>query len=183
MIYLLFVSIINPFLFLQVVRLTWWSLFRDSMYYILAIIALIIFIYDEVIVWWESLILIIMYLIYILIMKYNMKMQHLFTIKRKNLGNGCTIGSELQDGNVYCDSLCDDPTVPLLWKSKGKQTGENHQFLRDLGVNMLLFKTPLVTVTFSVHLVLPPLTTIHMISPKSSKCAEISPNIWAVSLF
>ncbi|XP_066463630.1 sodium/potassium/calcium exchanger 4 isoform X2 [Eleutherodactylus coqui] len=102
----------------QVVRLTWWSLFRDSMYYILAIIALIIFIYDEVIVWWESLILIIMYLIYILIMKYNMKMQHMFTIKRKNLGNGCTIGSELQDGNVYCDSLCDDPTVPLLWKGK-----------------------------------------------------------------
>ncbi|XP_056403050.1 sodium/potassium/calcium exchanger 4 isoform X2 [Hyla sarda] len=81
----------------QVVRLTWWSLFRDSMYYILAIIALIIFIYDEVIVWWESLILIIMYLIYILIMKYNMKMQHLFTIKRKNIGNGCTIGNELQD--------------------------------------------------------------------------------------
>ncbi|XP_075048850.1 sodium/potassium/calcium exchanger 4 isoform X2 [Mixophyes fleayi] len=81
----------------QVVRLTWWSLFRDSMYYILAIIALIIFIYDEVIVWWESLILIIMYLIYILIMKYNMKMQHLFTIKHKNLGNGCTVGNELQD--------------------------------------------------------------------------------------
>ncbi|KAM3918416.1 sodium/potassium/calcium exchanger 4 isoform 2-T2 [Leptodactylus fuscus] len=84
----------------QVVRLTWWSLFRDSMYYILAIIALIIFIYDEVIVWWESLILIIMYLIYILIMKYNSKMQHLFTIKSKNLGNGCTIGSELQDVRV-----------------------------------------------------------------------------------
>ncbi|XP_072283811.1 sodium/potassium/calcium exchanger 4 isoform X2 [Pyxicephalus adspersus] len=81
----------------QVVRLTWWSLFRDSMYYILAIIALIIFIYDEVIVWWESLILIIMYLIYILIMKYNLKMQTLFTIKRKNLGNGCTVGNELQD--------------------------------------------------------------------------------------
>ncbi|KAM5129015.1 sodium/potassium/calcium exchanger 4 isoform 2-T2 [Mantella aurantiaca] len=81
----------------QVVRLTWWSLFRDSMYYILAIIALIIFIYDEVIVWWESLILIIMYLFYILIMKYNVKMQHLFTIKRKNLGNGCTVGNELQD--------------------------------------------------------------------------------------
>ncbi|KAM4014361.1 sodium/potassium/calcium exchanger 4 isoform 2-T2 [Anomaloglossus baeobatrachus] len=81
----------------QVVRLTWWSLFRDSMYYILAIIVLIIFIYDEVIVWWESLILIIMYLIYILIMKYNMRMQRLFTMKRKNVGNGCTIGSELQD--------------------------------------------------------------------------------------
>ncbi|XP_069807227.1 sodium/potassium/calcium exchanger 4 isoform X2 [Dendropsophus ebraccatus] len=87
----------------QVVRLTWWSLFRDSMYYIVAIIALIIFIYDEVIVW------------------YNMKMQHLFTIKRKNLGNGCTVGNELQDGNVYSAPLCDDPTVPLLWKVRTEQ--------------------------------------------------------------
>uniref|UniRef100_A0A8C5MP75 Solute carrier family 24 member 4 n=1 Tax=Leptobrachium leishanense TaxID=445787 RepID=A0A8C5MP75_9ANUR len=102
----------------QVVPLTWWSLFRDSMYYILSILALILFIYDEVIVWWESLCLIIMYLIYILIMKYNMKMQHLFTIKRKNVGNGCTVGSELQDGNVYSDFVCDDPSVPLLWKVK-----------------------------------------------------------------
>ncbi|KAM8921698.1 sodium/potassium/calcium exchanger 4 [Pelodytes ibericus] len=105
----------------QVVRLTWWSLFRDSMYYILSILALITFIYDEVIVWWESLILIIMYLIYILIMKYNMKMQHLFTIKRKNVGNGCTVGNELQDGNVYCDFVCDDPSTPLLWKVKINQ--------------------------------------------------------------
>ncbi|XP_041430821.1 sodium/potassium/calcium exchanger 4 isoform X2 [Xenopus laevis] len=80
----------------QVVRLTWWSLFRDSMYYILSIMALIVFIYDEVIVWWESLILIVMYFFYILIMKYNVKMQRLFTIK-KNVGNGCPVGSELQD--------------------------------------------------------------------------------------
>ncbi|XP_053553517.1 sodium/potassium/calcium exchanger 4 [Bombina bombina] len=105
----------------QVVRLTWWSLFRDSMYYIFSILALITFIYDEIIVWWESLILIIMYLIYILIMKYNTKMQRLFTIKKKNLGNGCTVSNELQDGNVYSDCVCDDPSVPLLWKVKTQQ--------------------------------------------------------------
>ncbi|KAM4691021.1 sodium/potassium/calcium exchanger 4 isoform 2-T2 [Rhinophrynus dorsalis] len=80
----------------QVVHLTWWSLFRDSMYYTISIMALIIFIYDEVIVWWESLVLIILYLFYILIMKYNVKMQRLFTIK-KNVGNGCPATNELQD--------------------------------------------------------------------------------------
>ncbi|XP_041428952.1 sodium/potassium/calcium exchanger 4 isoform X2 [Xenopus laevis] len=80
----------------QVVLLTWWSLFRDSVFYILSIVALIVFIYDEVIVWWESLILVVMYFFYILIMKYNEKMQRLFTIK-KNVGNGCPVGSELQD--------------------------------------------------------------------------------------
>ncbi|XP_053330701.1 sodium/potassium/calcium exchanger 4 isoform X2 [Spea bombifrons] len=84
----------------QVVRLTWWSLFRDSVYYTLSILALIIFIYDEIIEWWESLILIIMYSIYILIMKYNLKMQQLFTIKRMTAGNGSAVGSELADVKV-----------------------------------------------------------------------------------
>ncbi|XP_063003707.1 sodium/potassium/calcium exchanger 4 isoform X2 [Elgaria multicarinata webbii] len=81
----------------QVVRLTWWSVFRDSVYYTLSVIVLIVFIYDEKIVWWESLILIVMYLFYILIMKYNVKMQKFFTIKSMNVGNGNTVNSELED--------------------------------------------------------------------------------------
>ncbi|XP_065259794.1 sodium/potassium/calcium exchanger 4 [Emys orbicularis] len=81
----------------QVVRLTWWSVFRDSVYYTLSVILLIIFIYDEQIVWWESLILIVMYFFYILIMKYNVKMQKLFTIKSMNVGNGNTVSNELED--------------------------------------------------------------------------------------
>ncbi|XP_048709308.2 sodium/potassium/calcium exchanger 4 isoform X2 [Caretta caretta] len=81
----------------QVVRLTWWSVFRDSVYYTLSVILLIIFINDEQIVWWESLILIVMYFFYILIMKYNVKMQKLFTIKSMNVGNGNTVSNELED--------------------------------------------------------------------------------------
>nr|XP_048709308.1 sodium/potassium/calcium exchanger 4 isoform X2 [Caretta caretta] len=81
----------------QVVRLTWWSVFRDSVYYTLSVILLIIFINDEQIVWWESLVLIVMYFFYILIMKYNVKMQKLFTIKSMNVGNGNTVSNELED--------------------------------------------------------------------------------------
>ncbi|KAM8782535.1 sodium/potassium/calcium exchanger 4 isoform 2-T2 [Rhynchonycteris naso] len=81
----------------QVVRLTWWAVCRDSMYYTLSVIVLIAFIYDEEIVWWESLVLIILYVFYILIMKYNMKMQALFTIKQKTVANGNTVNSELED--------------------------------------------------------------------------------------
>uniref|UniRef100_W5N9S6 Solute carrier family 24 member 4a n=1 Tax=Lepisosteus oculatus TaxID=7918 RepID=W5N9S6_LEPOC len=55
----------------QVVILTWWPVFRDSIYYTLSVVALILFIYDDKIVWWESLILIIMYAGYIMIMKFN----------------------------------------------------------------------------------------------------------------
>ncbi|XP_048341187.1 sodium/potassium/calcium exchanger 4 isoform X2 [Sphaerodactylus townsendi] len=81
----------------QVVRLTWWSVCRDSVYYTISVIILIVFIYDEKIVWWESLVLIIMYVFYILIMKYNVKMQNFFTIKSMNVGNGNTVTSELED--------------------------------------------------------------------------------------
>ncbi|XP_005986659.1 sodium/potassium/calcium exchanger 4 [Latimeria chalumnae] len=84
----------------QVVHLTWWSLFRDSLYYTVSVIALIIFIKDERIVWWEALVLIIMYIIYILIMKFNMKMQKFFTTrvkKSRNVANGSTVNNELDD--------------------------------------------------------------------------------------
>lgn len=83
----------------QVVLLTWWAVFRDSFFYILSVVALIVFIYDEKIVWWESLILVVMYAVYILIMKFNSSMQKLFTRRSdKNVANGNAAGgSELED--------------------------------------------------------------------------------------
>uniref|UniRef100_A0A3P9CJQ1 Sodium/potassium/calcium exchanger 3 n=1 Tax=Maylandia zebra TaxID=106582 RepID=A0A3P9CJQ1_9CICH len=51
----------------QTVVLTWWSLFRDSSYYILSVLTLIMVIYDATVVW-ESLLLMTMYGIYIIIM-------------------------------------------------------------------------------------------------------------------
>ncbi|XP_027529491.1 sodium/potassium/calcium exchanger 4 [Neopelma chrysocephalum] len=80
----------------QVVCLTQWAVFRDSVYYTISVIILIVFIYDEKIEWWESLVLIIMYLFYILIMKYNVRMQNFFTLRSKNVGNGDTV-NELED--------------------------------------------------------------------------------------
>ncbi|XP_044292287.1 sodium/potassium/calcium exchanger 4 isoform X1 [Varanus komodoensis] len=116
----------------QVVRLTWWSVSRDSVYYTLSVIVLIVFIYDEKVVWWESLILIIMYAFYILIMKYNMKMQKFFTIKSMNVGNGNTVNSEMEDGNESYDISCGDPSMPLLWKVRGtQQYGQNSVVMVD----------------------------------------------------
>lgn len=81
----------------QVVCLTQWAVFRDSVYYTLSVIILIVFIHDEKIEWWESLVLIIMYSFYILIMKYNVRMQNFFTLKSKNVGNGDTVDNEMED--------------------------------------------------------------------------------------
>ncbi|KAB1262422.1 Sodium/potassium/calcium exchanger 3, partial [Camelus dromedarius] len=53
-----------------VVALSSWCLLRDSIYYTLSVVALIVFIYDEQVSWWESLVLVLMYLVYIVIMKH-----------------------------------------------------------------------------------------------------------------
>ncbi|KFV53467.1 Sodium/potassium/calcium exchanger 4, partial [Gavia stellata] len=116
----------------QVVCLTQWAVYRDSVYYTISVIVLIVFIYDEKIEWWESLILIIMYSFYILIMKYNARMQNFFTLKSKNVGNGDTVNNELEDGNKCYASSCDDPSIPLLWKVKGmQQYGKNSVVMVD----------------------------------------------------
>ncbi|XP_042185902.1 sodium/potassium/calcium exchanger 4a isoform X3 [Oncorhynchus tshawytscha] len=83
----------------QVVYLTKFAVFRDSLYYTLSVLALIAVIYDEKIVWWESLVLVLMYFGYILIMKFNTSIQNYFTGKEdKSLANGNTvISSELED--------------------------------------------------------------------------------------
>ncbi|AWP20282.1 putative sodium/potassium/calcium exchanger 4-like isoform 2 [Scophthalmus maximus] len=83
----------------QVVMLTKWAVFRDSFYYILSVLALIAFIYDEKIVWWESLVLVLMYAGYILVMKFNSSMQRFFMGKsKKNVANGnAAASSEMED--------------------------------------------------------------------------------------
>ncbi|GAA6228885.1 sodium/potassium/calcium exchanger 4 [Lates japonicus] len=101
----------------QVVMLTWWAVFRDSFYYILSVVALIAFIYDDKIVWWESLVLVVMYAGYILVMKFNSSMQKFFMGKsKKNVANGnAAASSEMEDGNTSYDYVWDDdPSSPLL---------------------------------------------------------------------
>ncbi|KAJ8014895.1 hypothetical protein DPEC_G00020530 [Dallia pectoralis] len=55
----------------QPITLSWWPLLRDSIYYIMSILMLIVVIYDEKVIWWETIVLISMYAVYILIMKFN----------------------------------------------------------------------------------------------------------------
>ncbi|XP_048830809.1 sodium/potassium/calcium exchanger 4a isoform X1 [Brienomyrus brachyistius] len=107
----------------QVVYLTRYAVFRDSLYYTLSVVALIVFIYDEKIVWWESLVLVVMYLGYIVIMKFNSRIQEYFTGKEdKHIANGNTVSNELEDGNACYDDIWDDPTLPLLCPVKPSKT-------------------------------------------------------------
>ncbi|XP_063770240.1 sodium/potassium/calcium exchanger 2 isoform X2 [Pseudophryne corroboree] len=59
----------------EVLNLTWWPLFRDVSFYILGLIMLISFFLDNMILWYESLLLLMAYLTYVTFMKFNVQVE------------------------------------------------------------------------------------------------------------
>ncbi|AWP01158.1 putative sodium/potassium/calcium exchanger 1-like [Scophthalmus maximus] len=55
----------------EMLHLTWWPLFRDVTFYIVDLIMLIVFFLDSVILWWESVLLVLGYVSYVSFMKFN----------------------------------------------------------------------------------------------------------------
>ena len=62
----------------EVLQLTWWPLFRDVSFYILDLMLLIIFFLDNVIMWWESMMLVASYCLYVIFMKFNVQLERAF---------------------------------------------------------------------------------------------------------
>lgn len=58
-----------------VLRLTWWPLLRDCCFYIVALALLITFFENDRIEWWESLVLFIVYILYVCFMYFNGKVE------------------------------------------------------------------------------------------------------------
>lgn len=54
-----------------VLHLTWWPLFRDCTFYSISLITLILFFVDNYIMWWEALLLLTLYALYVVFMKFN----------------------------------------------------------------------------------------------------------------
>ncbi|KAK6166194.1 hypothetical protein SNE40_022950 [Patella caerulea] len=55
----------------MVVQLTWWPFFRDLVFYLFSVLALILVIYDGEVDWYEALIMVMMYIVYIIVMYFN----------------------------------------------------------------------------------------------------------------
>ncbi|XP_052008340.1 sodium/potassium/calcium exchanger 1-like isoform X2 [Xyrauchen texanus] len=62
----------------EMLHLTWWPLFRDVSFYILDLIMLIIFFLDNTIMWWESMMLVCGYALYVVFMKFNVQIEKAF---------------------------------------------------------------------------------------------------------
>ncbi len=72
----------------EVLHLTWWPLFRDVSFYIVSLTLLIIFFLDNVIMWWESMMLVTSYTLYVIFMKFNVQIERAFKSqlhKHKNI--------------------------------------------------------------------------------------------------
>ncbi|XP_072251703.1 sodium/potassium/calcium exchanger 3-like isoform X2 [Leuresthes tenuis] len=96
----------------QPISLSWWPLFRDAVFYIVSIVVLILVIYDEKVLWWETIILISMYGIYIIIMKFNRSLCCLVERHCRVDGQPClnSLRRATAVGNV---GDCDNDMVPL----------------------------------------------------------------------
>ncbi|XP_048885654.1 sodium/potassium/calcium exchanger 3 isoform X1 [Brienomyrus brachyistius] len=106
----------------QTVTLTWWPLFRDSVYYIFSVLALILVIYDEKVIWWEAIVLISMYGIYILIMKFNTQIWAFVERRCGGPGLPCLGNSRHRDGAVGEGGSNHDTSMVLL--RKGHRPGQ-----------------------------------------------------------
>ena len=98
----------------EILKLTWWPLFRDCMFYSIALIVLIVFFTDEKIEWWEALILIITYFLYVTFMKYNHKIER--SVKRLLKSNKVSTldSKQAEAANVQDPSLEVGEHI-LLW--------------------------------------------------------------------
>lgn len=96
----------------QPISLSWWPLFRDAVFYILSIVVLILVIFDEKVMWWETIILISMYGIYIIIMKFNRSLYSLVETHCSRAGQPC-LSSLRRTTAVGSIGDCDNDMVPL----------------------------------------------------------------------
>ncbi|KYO20960.1 sodium/potassium/calcium exchanger 2 isoform A [Alligator mississippiensis] len=93
----------------EILHLTWWPLFRDVSFYILDLLMLIAFFLDSLIDWWESLMLLSAYSMYVVTMKWNVYFEQWvkdLLSKRRNFIQAAALevkkkkstGSILEDG-------------------------------------------------------------------------------------
>ncbi|XP_042584683.1 sodium/potassium/calcium exchanger 3-like isoform X3 [Cyprinus carpio] len=106
----------------QTVAVTWWSLFRDSLYYIFSVLALILVIYDERVVWWESMLLISMYGVYILIMKFNSEIASFVQRSCGSLGQFCVRRQMSRDKEADEGGTNGNTSMVLLRKGSGQES-------------------------------------------------------------
>ncbi|XP_075898899.1 sodium/potassium/calcium exchanger 2-like isoform X3 [Nelusetta ayraudi] len=72
---ILFVIGVSALFSRRVLHLTKWPFFRDVSFYLLSLVLLIIFFLDNIITWWESMMLVTVYILYVIFLKFNVQVE------------------------------------------------------------------------------------------------------------
>lgn len=120
----------------EILHLTWWPLFRDISFYILDLSMLILFFLDSLIAWWESLLLLLAYALYVFTMKWNKQIEVFVKeqLKKRPMAKIMTLENLSKVRKSGWASLTD-----LEWKGKGKPETEEWKELGALA-NMTLIQ-------------------------------------------
>lgn len=102
----------------MVVPLNWWPLTRDCVFYTITVIALVVMIQDERIYWYESTVLLVMFVMYVLLMYFN---RHLATYFESR--SWCRKSKHLEVEDIKDPEKIEE-TVSVL--SKANDTTEVH---------------------------------------------------------
>ncbi|XP_060697976.1 sodium/potassium/calcium exchanger 2-like [Hemiscyllium ocellatum] len=112
----------------QILRLTWWPLFRDVSFYIIDLILLILFFRSNTIVWWESVILLSAYGTYVVFMKFNVVLER--WVKKKLTRNKVVEATATE---------CDEKPKPRL--QRGGSSASLHNTLMRNSIFQLMINT------------------------------------------
>ncbi|XP_061743206.1 sodium/potassium/calcium exchanger 1-like isoform X2 [Nerophis ophidion] len=109
----------------EVLHLTWWPLFRDVSFYTLDLIMLIVFFLDNMILWWESAMLVLGYVSYVCFMKFN---SHIEQVVKTQLNKHMSIVQawSTQDPKER-DPTTSPPPRPAAFAEKNKEDKSKHQ--------------------------------------------------------
>ncbi|XP_030280763.1 sodium/potassium/calcium exchanger 1-like isoform X2 [Sparus aurata] len=128
----------------EVLRLTWWPLFRDVSFYILGLILLIIFFLDNVIMWWESMMLVTAYTVYVIFMKFNVQIERAFKTQLLKHKNIVRIIAVVEPEQTSEDSEEKDPPAPedknLLKVKPSLQRGGSSASLHNSTMRNTIFQ-------------------------------------------
>ncbi|NWX41462.1 NCKX1 protein, partial [Steatornis caripensis] len=94
----------------EILHLTWWPLFRDISFYIVDLMMLILFFLDSVIDWWESLLLLTAYAVYVFTMKYNVYLEQWVKQELNKKLNAVQAASAEHTQKKSSDADADDET-------------------------------------------------------------------------
>jgi len=116
----LFVIAACAFASAEALKLTAWPLIRDTTFYSIALIVLVVFFLDDAIKWWEALILFLWYFCYVIFMKFNVtfesKFLELFPGLKKEGQEG-----QAKEGGFYAQRTHRKPLLQLM---RGKVQGK-----------------------------------------------------------